>query len=331
MMRPTQQPPHLLRRSLSGTRLRGVFFGTSAFAVPALHAFVTEVDCAFVVTQPDRPAGRGQRLHATPVKIAAQELGITTLEPEKPITLLATLGNAEPDLFALASYGKIVPRALLDLPRIGALNVHPSLLPLYRGATPLQTQIFQGVAESGVTIIAMDAGIDTGDIVRQEPARIGPHETYGELHDRFARLGAQMLAQVCARATNGTFTRTPQPVAGLDEAIARTMTRPLRKVDLNVDWRWSARRVVDKVRSLSPSPLARAVLGDEMCKLIAVHESSHDGAAVPGRIIEARDLEVGCGDGGSIIVDRLIAPNRGETSGAAHAARRAHILRTVLP
>lgn len=298
--------------------------------MPALHAFAAEVDCAFVVTRPDRPGGRGQRLQATPVKIAARELGIATLEPGNPIELLGTLRDAEPHLFALASYGKIVPPALLGLPRVAALNVHPSLLPLYRGATPLQSQIFDGVVESGVTIIAMDAGIDTGDIVLQERSQIGPHETFGELHDRFARLGAHMLAQVCARVTEGTFTQTPQPVEGLDEEIRRTMTRPLRKADLVIDWRWSARRIVDKVRSLSPSPLARAVLGHETCKLIAVREASHDGAAVSGDIIEAPDLEVACGRNDAIVVDRLIAPNRGETSGAAYAARRAHILRAAL-
>jgi len=298
--------------------------------VPSLRVFAAEVDCALVVTQPDRPAGRGQRLQATPVKIAAQELGIATLEPEKPIALLARLRDAELDLFALASYGKIVPRALLDLPRLGALNVHPSVLPLYRGATPLQSQIFDGVMDSGVTIIAMDAGIDTGDIVLQRRARIGPDETYGALHDRFAELGAEMLAQVCVRATAGTFIHTPQPVTGRSEEITRTMTRPLRKADLAVDWSWSGRRVVDKVRSLSPSPLARAALGDETCKLIAVRQARPSGAAALGHIIEGPELEVACGADGAVIVERLIAPNRGETSGAAYAARRAHIMRTAV-
>jgi methionyl-tRNA formyltransferase len=300
--------------------------------VPALHAFAAKVECAFVVTQPDRPAGRGHRLQATPVKLAARELGIATLEPANPRELVETLRTLAADLFALAAYGKIVPRALLDVPRIAALNVHPSLLPLYRGATPLQAQIFDGVIESGVTIIAMDAGIDTGDIVLEEQARIGPRETYGEVHDRFAQLGAQMLAQACGQAAQGGLTRTPQPVAGREADIMRTMTRPLRKADLAVDWTWPARRVVDKVRSLSPNPLARAALAGETCKLVAVHEAvlqeRSTTASVAGNVLDGPDLTVACADG-VVIIDRLIAPNRGETSGAVYAARRAHALRTA--
>lgn len=300
--------------------------------MPALHAFAAEVDCAFVVTQPDRPAGRGQRLQATPAKVAAAELGIPTLEPEHPRELAATLRSAPTDLFALASYGKIVPRALLALPQIAALNVHPSLLPLYRGATPLQAQIFDGVVQSGVTIIAMDAGIDTGDIVLQHDARIGPRETYGEVHDRFARLGAEMLAEACRQAARGALARTPQAVAGRETEVERTMTPPLGKADLVVDWTWPARRVVDKVRSLSPGPLARASFGDETCKLIAVHEAlppeGDSTAAAAGSMLEGPALRVACGDG-AVVVDRLIAPNRGETSGAVYAARRVRAMRPL--
>jgi methionyl-tRNA formyltransferase len=218
------------------------------------------VRCELAITQPDRPGGRGQKLQPTPVKTAARALGIATLEPERLREAIPVLRALAADLYAVASYGKIVPQAVLDLPRLGALNVHPSLLPLYRGATPLQAQLRDGVTHGGVTIILMDAGMDTGDIVAQHESAIGPRETYGELHDRFALLGARLLGDACARVASGTLAREPQ--AGRADAcdVARTLTRPLSKDDLALaapgdDLRAFA--VVDKIRSLSPAPGAR--------------------------------------------------------------------------
>jgi methionyl-tRNA formyltransferase len=219
--------------------------------VPALRAFASRVSCVLVVTQPDRPAGRGKKLQPTPVKSAAGELGIATLEPERLRDALTALADARADLFAVASYGKIVPQTVLDLPALGALNVHPSLLPLYRGATPLQTQLRDGVSESGVTIIAMDAGMDTGAVVIAERSRIGPRETYGELHDRFARIGADLLARACDDVVAGRASRLPQALFGSQERAARTITRPLAKADLDIDWSASARAVVDRIRTIS--------------------------------------------------------------------------------
>jgi methionyl-tRNA formyltransferase len=202
-------------------------------------------------------------LTPTPVKRAARELGIATLEPERLRDIAATLREGAPDLFAVASYGKIVPQSILDIPALGALNVHPSLLPLYRGATPLQAQLRDGVALGGVTIILMDAGMDTGDIVVQRQSPIGSRETYGALHERFAQLGAALLGEAIAGAATGTLARVPQ--AGLrDEAeVARTATRPLAKGDFVLaapgdDMR--ARALVDKIRSLAPQPGARIEL-----------------------------------------------------------------------
>jgi len=221
----------------------------------------------------------------------------------------------EAELFGVASYGKIVPQAMLDLPRLGALNVHPSLLPLYRGATPLQSQLRDGVRESGVTIILMDAGMDTGDIVLQERAPIGERETYGELHDRFAALGAALLGRAVRAAAAGTLARTPQAGRASDAEIARTLTRPLRKEDLLVDWRRPAARVVDLVRSLAPQPGARALLEGESSP-VKILEARVAASAEPGT------LAVRCGDGAFVVVERLVPPSRGATSGAAYAAAR---------
>ncbi|GAC1548000.1 MAG: hypothetical protein NVS3B16_20520 [Vulcanimicrobiaceae bacterium] len=286
--------------------------------MPALRAFAAHVDCRLAITQPDRPAGRGHKVQPTPLKVAALELGIPTLEPAKLRDALAALRALDAELYAVASYGKIVPQSLLDVPRLGALNVHPSLLPRYRGATPLQAQLRDGVALGGVTIIAMDAGMDTGDIVLRAERAIAPDETYGELHDRFAQLGADLLAEACDLVAAGRAARIPQ--AGLDDpaTVAATLTRPLTKGDLVVDWTWPARRVVDHIRSLSPQPGARGTLdGEAMAvKIIAAHLAVD--APVDG------ELAVVCGDGGRVVVDRLVPPNRAAMSGRAFvSAQRA--------
>ena len=298
--------------------------------MPSLRAFSERADCVLVVTQPDRPAGRGQKLQATPVKLAASQLGIPTIEPERVRGALPELVARNADLFAVASYGKIVPQAILDLPRFGALNVHPSLLPLYRGATPLQSQLRDGVSQGGVTIIAIDAGMDTGDIVMQERAPIGARETYGELHERFAALGAELLGCAVLAAAEGTLTHMPQRGLAPEPDIARTLTRPLTKEALVVDWTWPAKRVFDLVRSLAPQPLARATLGGEMVKLVAVDVASASDweptalvAAAPGDVVGSaagRSLVVRCGDG-AVSVRRVVAPNRGEMDGASFAQR----------
>jgi methionyl-tRNA formyltransferase len=266
-----------------------------------------------VVTQPDRPSGRGQRLQPAPVKRVARELGIATYEPATLRDGLGPLRAAGAGLYAVASYGKILPAALLELAPLGAFNVHPSLLPLYRGATPLQAQLRDGVTEGGVTIILMDAGMDTGDIVLQERRAIGPRETYGELHDRLADLGGRLLALACDQAAAGTLARLPQAGLASPQEIARTVTRPLTKTDLLVDWGWPAKRIVDRVRSLSPVPGARAPLDGEaqMVKLLEVREA-------PGPA--AGQLTIACGDGEFVTIERLVPPNRKPMTGRAYRA-----------
>jgi len=315
--------------------MTGVFFGTSAFAVPALRAFAKAVECKLVVTQPDRPSGRGQRTQPTPVKAAALELGLPVIEPQNLRDAVDALRAADGDLFAVASYGKIVPQPILDLPRLGALNVHPSLLPLYRGATPLQAQLRDGIDAGGVTIILMDAGMDTGDIVLQEQRQIDPDETYGELHDRFAALGAEMLAEACARAARGDLQRTPQAGLADPEAIAASVTHPLVKADLELDWRWSSTRIVNFVRSLSPAPAARAEIEGERVKILRAKTGVGKWPGVPqmdsrpGTLIGAADdaAVVTAGDG-VVAIERLVSPNRAPVDGKTFALplleRRTH-------
>jgi methionyl-tRNA formyltransferase len=269
--------------------VKTLFFGTSAFAVPSLRVVAERTQCAGAVTQPDRPAGRGHRLQSSPVKSAALELGLRVFEPLQLRGFARDMSAESFDLFALASYGRILPRELLALPRLGALNVHPSLLPKYRGATPIQSAILAGELETGVSIMLMDAGLDTGEIVLQHPSAIEPDETYGELHDRLAALGAQLLAQCIASAQRGELTARPQ-------SGEPTMTRPIKREDLLVDLSWLPERIVRGVRAYAPQPAARAEINGEVVKILCAHVD----------------------DSGELVIDELIAPNRGRMTGAAY-------------
>lgn len=240
-----------------------------------------------VVTQPDRPAGRGHRLTPTPVKSAAVERGVRVLEPERLREIAPDLDALAPDLFVVVSYGKIVPASLLAIPRRGiALNVHPSLLPLYRGATPLQSVLRDGRTETGVTIIAMDAGMDTGDIVLQEPTPIAADETYDELHARLALVGAELLVRALDGVEHGTVTRTPQAGLAPQSEIDATSTRPLTKEDLVLAGPLSAVQLVDRIRSLSRTPGARTKVGfagPAPAKILRAHVAT-DGPQIPERL-----------------------------------------------
>jgi methionyl-tRNA formyltransferase len=277
-----------------------------------------------VVTQPDRPAGRGHKLAATPVKAAALELGLPVQTPLRLKLFANELQALSADIFVVASYGRILPQAILDLPRSGiAFNVHPSRLPLYRGATPLQSALRDGRTETGVTIIAMDAGMDTGDILAQESTPIGPAETYAELHDRLALRGADLLIGAIDRLAAGTLERTPQAALGVPpNEIESTLTRPFERADMIIDWSWPADRIVNTVRALAPAPAARAPLNGEYPKILAARAARPDESGPTtsdGGFVEST------GDGRGVVVLRLTPPNRGAMSGAAYARARAAV------
>jgi methionyl-tRNA formyltransferase len=274
-----------------------LFFGTSAFAVPSLRVVAARTQLAGVVTRPDRPAGRGQRLTQSAVKSAALELSARVYEPSHLRAFVTEIAQERFDLFVLASYGRVLPALLLDLPRIGSLNVHPSLLPKYRGATPIQAAIANGERETGVSIMLMDAGVDTGELVLQRPVAIEPNETYGELHDRLASAGAALLAEALDLAACGELTSRPQS----GEA---SVTRPLSKEDIRIDWSWPPERIVNTVRALSPRPAARAMLDGEAVKILRAHLDPD----------------------GALAIDELIAPNRGRMTGDEY--RRSRSLRS---
>ncbi len=264
--------------------LTAYFFGSSEFAVPSLHEMARRTLVRGVVTQPDRPSGRGHRLTPTPVKQAAMEIGIPVFEPTSMRAFFAERCHEPIDLIALASFGRILPAELLEWPRLGSLNVHPSLLPLYRGATPIQSALRDGARETGLSIMLMDAGMDTGALVAQERVAIGAQESYGELHDRLAVLGARMLGEAIERAQAGGLASWPQ----VGEA---STTRPLTKEDLIVDLGWPTPRLLAAVRAFAPAPLARAFVDGEWLKIVRAHDEE-----------------------GRFAIDEVIAPNKGAMS-----------------
>ena len=299
--------------------MRIVFFGTSAFAVPSLKALALRGDVVAVVTQPDRPAGRGHRLTPTAVKTAALELNLPVLTPARLGGFGEELRSFAPDLLAVASYGKIIPAAVLAIPRLGALNIHPSLLPLYRGATPLQAVLRDGCAETGITIFSMDAGMDTGDILVQEHTPIGERDTFGTLHDRLAAASPALLLRAIDAVAAGTAQRIPQEGLASPEAIARTLTKPLGTADFEVHWEHSAEQLANMIRSLSPAPAARARIGGVRVKRLAAHAepATLNPKCNPGDVVGfKRDaVLVACGEN-ALAVERVVAPNKPPQTGA---------------
>ncbi len=261
-----------------------------------------------IITQPDRPAGRGQQLQPSSVKRAAAGYDVPILEP---VTLKRFAGEHTGDaydLFIVASYGRILPRTLLDVPRLGALNVHPSLLPRYRGATPIQSALRNGDSQTGVSIMLMDEGMDTGPLVVQETVTVEPDENYGHLHDRLANVGARLLSHaidLAAENNLGPFPQSGDP----------SLTKPVSKDDLHVDWRWPARKIVNTIRAFSPEPAARAQIGGTNVKLLSAGALAEDVRPNPGSILDRGDsLLIACGDG-AIQIHELIPASRAKMSG----------------
>jgi methionyl-tRNA formyltransferase len=280
--------------------LRIVFAGTPEFSVPALQALHDAGHVlAAVYTQPDRPAGRGRALAASAVKQRALALGLTVEQPATLKTAAAQAGLAAhaPDLMVVVAYGLILPQAVLDIPRLGCLNIHGSLLPRWRGAAPIQRAILAGDERTGISIMKMDAGLDTGpELLRRELA-IGPRETAGELHDRLAPLGAQAIVDAVRGWAAGTLPAQPQPPSGA------TYAAKIRKEEARIDWSDTAMAIDRQVRAFNPWPVAETRLGEEQVRVWearpAQQAQSTADAVPPGTVMHAVDgqLLVATGDG----------------------------------
>ena len=242
------------------------------------------------------------------------------LRPESVREIVPHLRALDADLFVVASYGEILSQQILDVPRTGAFNVHPSLLPLYRGATPLQTQIRDRCTVTGVTIIAMDAGMDSGDVLVREQVPLGARETCGELEARLAELGAQALVKAIHLALRGELKPVAQTALATADEIKATLTRPLRSADLKIDWSRGALEVDALVRSLSPQPGARGEIAGIGAKIIATHPLESSESRPPGTPMRIpHGFAVACGQG-AVAIDRIVPANRSAMSGEAFAA-----------
>jgi methionyl-tRNA formyltransferase len=283
------------------TGLRIVFMGTPAFACPTLQMLLDRGEqVVAVVTQPDRPSGRGQQLQPPPVKVLAQQHGIPVLQPVK-VRLPEALAEIEaflPDLIVVVAFGQILPKALLEMPRHGCINIHASLLPRYRGAAPINWCIINGEQETGITTMQMDVGLDTGDMLVKRAIAIGPDETASELHDRLAPLGAATMAETLDLLVAGQL--IPEKQQDSDSCYA-----PMLKKELgNIDWSQNAVSIRNLVRGVTPWPGAFSFLGGKQLKIFRVR--CGEGAGAPGTVLTATKsgLEVACGNG-SIIIEEL--------------------------
>ncbi|HET6146569.1 MAG TPA: methionyl-tRNA formyltransferase [Polyangia bacterium] len=292
-------------------RPRALFFGSPDFAVPGLQAVAALTDLRGVVSQPDRPAGRGRELHPPAVKLAARDLGVPVLQPEKIRTpeLEAALRALDPEIFVVIAYGRILPPALLAIPPLGCWNVHASLLPRLRGAAPIQWAIIRGESRTGVAVMRMEEGLDTGPVAAVAETPISDDDTAATLSARLARAGAGLLADTLPRIITGTVTLREQ-----EHALA-TLAPPLKKEDGRLDFAQPARAVSARARGVDPWPGAAALLDGEVIKLFAPRvvevTASRDGGAA-GRVLGAGPdgLIVGCGEGGAVAFGELQLPGR---------------------
>lgn len=293
--------------------MRVIFMGTPDFAVPSLQKLLDRGDdvCA-VFTQPDKPKGRGHKLQAPPVKELALQHGIPVYQPGtlRQEEVQNQLRALAPELIVVAAYGKLLPKAVLELPKYGCINVHGSLLPKYRGAAPIQWAVINGDSVSGVTTMYMGEGMDTGDMLLKAETPIGPEETAGELFDRLKHLGADLLGETLDRLEQGTLERVPQREE--DATRAPMLSKELSQVD----WTRPAREIHDLIRGLNPWPCAFATLNGKRLKLLSSRVREETGS--PGGLFADKEgLSVFCGEG-SLLLTELQTENGKRMSGGEY-------------
>jgi methionyl-tRNA formyltransferase len=288
--------------------MRIVFMGTPDFAVPSLEALLKSDDeVVGIVTQPDRPKGRGQVLTPSPVKLLARREGIPVLQPTKmkDPEFLSALTAWKPDLIAVAAFGRILPLVILMLPPKGCINVHGSLLPKYRGASPIQWAIINDEQETGITTMLMDEGMDTGAILLQERIPIKSDDTAGSLSPRLAGLGGRLLVETIVKLKAGTLVPRQQ------DHTQATMAPPLKKEDGVIDWTLPATVIANRIRGLTPWPGAFTFLGTDrwvLCRTVVMTEAT---AGIPGQIVTVTKDALHVATGGGVLVITELQPANG--------------------
>ncbi len=276
--------------------MRALVFGTPAIAVPSLDALTKVAEVVGVVCQPDKPAGRGLELKPPPVKLRAVQLGLEVTQPLKVRTpeFAAWVAERNADVALVIAYGRILPKAVLDAPRRGCMNLHATLLPKYRGAAPINWAIVRGERETGVCLMQMDEGMDTGPVYSATAIPIGDDETAEELAARIGPLAAEVVIRDLARAVAGEL-----PLAAQDQTVA-TMAPILKKEDGNIDWSGRAKEVHDHVRGMTPWPGAATLANDKTLKVLSTRVAQENGDLAPiGTIVSANKdgIVVACGAG----------------------------------
>lgn len=278
-------------------KVKVLFMGSPEFAIPILEGLLTHHHVVGVVTQPDKPAGRGLKLKPPPVKELAMAYGIPVLQPEslKREEAIAWIKGKEPEVIVVAAFGQILPPAVLKIPQHGCLNVHASLLPSYRGATPVQAAILNGDQETGVTIILMDEGLDTGPIIARKAIPIAPDDTAGSLERKLSRLGAELLLEVLPAWVEGKIKPLPQ------EGEA-SYTKPLRKEEGLINWELPAEILARKVRAFNPWPGAFTYWKGKLLKIWRAVPAAPRAENVPGIVFRDEEgIKVACGMGSLLL------------------------------
>jgi len=283
-----------------------VYAGTPEFAATALAALLkTEHHISAVYTQPDRPAGRGRKLKASPVKELALEHHIEVRQPEslKDAEIQQALAELKPDVMIVAAYGLLLPPEVLAIPRLGCLNIHASILPRWRGAAPIQRAILAGDSETGVTIMQMDVGLDTGDMLYKLATPITTEDNAQRLHDRLAELGAEAIVEALAAIQAGTLTPEPQ-----DDSLAN-YAKKLNKTEATIDWLQPAAQIARQVAAFNPWPVAQTQLEEQVLRIWEAEPLSEASGAPPGTVVAEgkQGIDVACGEG-TLRLKRLQLP-----------------------
>ena len=289
--------------------MRIVFMGTPDFAAASLQKLIDEgFDVVGVFTQPDKPKGRGMELSFSPVKELALRAGLPVYQPEKMRdgTALAILRELRPDILVVVAYGRILPDDMLALPRYGAVNVHGSLLPKYRGAAPIQWAVLNGDSVTGVSTMFLASEMDAGDIIYTDETEIGEFETAGELFDRLMDMGAKLLVKTLRAIEDGSAPRTPQ------DHTQATYVKMLDKSISPIDWNKRPREIVKHIYGLQPWPVATMELEGKTFRVFGAAYTENRTEKTPGSVVSAGDagIEIACADGQTLLVTELQAPGK---------------------
>lgn len=293
--------------------MRILFMGTPEIAEKCLETLCDAgLDIAAVFTQPDRPKGRGMVLTPPPVKVFAQRMGIDVYQPKKLLKSMDIISSIDPELIVVVAYGKILPKQVLDYPKYGCINLHASLLPRHRGASPIQAAILAGDEVGGVTTMYMSEELDAGDIIFMEETPIYDNDTGGTLHDRYADIGRRLLLKTIRAIEKGEVHRTPQ-----NHELA-TFCSPIKKEDARIDWTRSSKEIRNLVRAYNPWPVAYTEINGRMLKIYAVEIGSAERkpGSAPGDVLSAgeRGIEIATGDGSVYITELQTAGKRKMTA-----------------